>query len=345
MRGSLATLPGRRCGVAPILLTKRRTVTRTAVVALGGNALTAAGQHGTYAEQRANAADMATSICRLIEAGWRTVIVHGNGPQVGNLAIQQELGRDQVPEMPLFSLGAMTEGQLGSLIAIALYHACGGRQPIAVMLSHVMVDLNDPAFDRPTKPIGPFFSEERARALAQERGWDIAPDSDRGYRRVVASPEPKGVVEIEAIRCLLEAGHLVVAGGGGGIPVARRGDGWDGIDAVIDKDYAAMELANQLGAEALILITGVDAVKLDFGRQTERRVTWLPIDEAVKHLADGQFPEGSMGPKVRAATRFIEGGGHVAVITTAALAQATLSSTDPADDAVGTRIVASGAIS
>ena len=243
------------------------------MVALGGNALAAEGQLGTYDEQRANAITMAESIAQLLDSGWRVVVVHGNGPQVGNLAIQQEMGRDEVPEMPLFSLGAMTEGQLGSLIAIALYRACGGRYHIAAMLSHVIVDLADPAFARPTKPIGPFFSADKAARLARERGWDIAEDAGRGYRRVVASPEPKGFVEIDAIRCLLDAGHVVVTGGGGGIPVGRRGTVWDGVDAVIDKDYAAAELAHQLSADALVLITGVDAVLLDFGQPTQRRVT------------------------------------------------------------------------
>jgi carbamate kinase len=266
-------------------------------------------------------------------------VVHGNGPQVGNLAIQQEKGRDEVPEMPLFSLGAMTEGQLGSLIAIALYRVCGGRHHIAALLSHVIVDLADPAFERPTKPIGPFLSEAEAKKLALTRGWDIVEDSGRGYRRVVASPEPKGFVEINAIRCLLDAGQVVVTGGGGGIPVGRRGTVWDGVDAVIDKDYAAAELAHQLHADALVLITGVDAVLLDFGRPTERRLTRLDAAEAERHLADGHFPEGSMGPKVRAATRFVRGGGQVAVITTSRLAAATLRSSDGADESVGTRIV------
>jgi carbamate kinase len=209
-------------------------VARTAVVALGGNALLAQGEKGTYEQQRTNAAAMAVSICALLEAGWRVVVVHGNGPQVGNLAIQQELGRGEVPAMPLFSLGAMTEGQLGSLIAIALYGVCGRRHRIAALLSHVIVDLDDPAFERPTKPIGPFFSEEAATRLAETRGWDITEDAGRGFRRVVASPLPRGFVEIEAISSLLDAGHVVVTGGGGGIPVGRRGDVWDGVDAVID---------------------------------------------------------------------------------------------------------------
>jgi carbamate kinase len=317
--------------------------TRTAVVALGGNALIAAGQRGTYEEQRANAATMAIPICELIDAGWRVVIVHGNGPQVGNLAIQQERANDEVPEMPLFSLGAMTEGQLGSLIAIALYRACSSaRRRIVAVLSHVIVDLADPAFHQPTKPIGPFFSAAAAQQLSSTEGWAMAEDAGRGYRRVVASPQPKGFVEIEAIRALLQAGHVVVTGGGGGIPVGRYGDVWDGVDAVIDKDYAAAELAHQLTADALVLITGVDAALLDFGKPTQRRLTWLSAQQAERHLAEGQFPEGSMGPKIRAAIRFLERGGRLAVITSPRLAAATVRSSDPADETVGTRIVPTG---
>jgi carbamate kinase len=314
-------------------------VNRCAVIALGGNALIAPGQLGTYQEQEHNAAVMVESISELLDEGWRVVIVHGNGPQVGNLAIQQERGRDEVPEMPLFALDAMTQGQLGSLIAIALYHACHGRHHIAALLSHVIVDLSDPAFEHPTKPIGPFFSESQASELARTERWQIASDAGRGWRRVVASPKPRGFVELEAVRCLLEAGLVVVAGGGGGIPVAHRGNRWEGVDAVIDKDYAAAELAHQLGAEALILITGVDAVMLDFGKDTQRRLNQVDVDEAERHLADGQFPEGSMGPKVRAAARFLREGGHVAVITTAKLAAATLLHTLGDDAAAGTRIV------
>jgi carbamate kinase len=313
-------------------------VTRTAVVALGGNALVAEGQRGTYDEQRENAAAMARPVCALLDAGWRVVVVHGNGPQVGNLAIQQELGSAEVPEMPLFSLGAMTEGQLGSLIAIALYRQCGRRNRIAALLSHVIVDLDDQAFQHPTKPIGPFFPEQAARELARARGWDVTEDAGRGFRRVVASPEPKGFVEIGAIRCLLDAGHVVVTGGGGGIPVGRTDDGWDGVDAVIDKDSAAAELASQLQAEALVLITGVDAVQLDFGRDTQRPLTWVNAAEAERHLDAGQFPPGSMGPKVRAAISFVRRGGQLAVITSPRLVVDTLANDDPADPSLGTRI-------
>jgi carbamate kinase len=313
-------------------------VARTAIVALGGNALVAEGQVGTYDEQRDNAAAMAAAICELLNDGWRVVVVHGNGPQVGNLAIQQELGRVEVPAMPLFSLGAMTEGQLGSLIAIAIYRRCGRQHPIAALLSHVIVDIDDPAFAHPTKPIGPFFAEGRARELARVRHWDVGQDAGRGFRRMVASPEPKGFVEIGAIRALLDTGHVVVTGGGGGIPVGRRDGVWDGVDAVIDKDYAAAELALQVEAEALVLITGVAAIQLDFGKPTQRPLTSVDVEEAERHLAAGQFPPGSMGPKVRAATRFIRNGGELAVITTPQLVVDTMRGRDGADQSVGSRI-------
>jgi carbamate kinase len=313
-------------------------VARTAIVALGGNALVAEGQVGTYDEQRDNAAAMATPVCELLHEGWRVVVVHGNGPQVGNLAIQQELGRAEVPAMPLFSLGAMTEGQLGSLIAIALYRRCGRQHPIAALLSHVIVDVDDPAFDHPTKPIGPFFAEERARELASLRDWDVGPDAGRGFRRMVASPEPRGFVETGAIRSLLESGHVVVTGGGGGIPVGRRDGVWDGVDAVIDKDHSAAELALQLEAEALVLITGVAAVQLDFGKPTQRPLARVGVDEIEKYLAAGQFPPGSMGPKVRAATRFLRHGGELAVITTPELVVRTMGGSGGPDQPIGTRI-------
>lgn len=317
-------------------------MTRRAVIAIGGNALTATGQEGTYAEQAANAADMATSVRSILDLGWQVTIVHGNGPQVGNLAIQQQLGRDEVPEMPLFALDAMTQGQLGSLLAIALYRACGRDYPVVATLSHVVVDLDDPAFDNPTKPIGPFYSEAEAAVLEQRHGWVMVEDAGRGHRRVVASPRPQRFVEAEAVRRLVEAGFVVVAGGGGGIPVGRHVSGWDGVDAVIDKDYAAAELALALGADALVLLTGVASVMLDFGRPGERPIEMATVTEIETHLAAAQFPEGSMAPKVRAAADFVKRGGGTAIITTAARAAATLDPAAPADGR-GTRIVADDA--
>lgn len=296
----------------------------TAVVALGGNALTAEGGSGSYEEQRSRAEVMARAVGELLDDGWRVVVVHGNGPQVGNLSLQQEAGRAKVPVLPLFVLVAMTQGQLGSLIALALRRVVGDRHPVVALVSHVVVDPEDPAFTLPTKPIGPVLPAPEARRIEQERGWDTTLDVGRGCRRVVASPRPRVLLEIGAVQCLLDAGHVVVADGGGGIPVVPRQGGWDGADGVVDKDYAAAQLAGQLDAEALVLVTGVEAVSVDFGSAHQRRLGRIDVAEAERHLGDGQFAEGSMRPKVAAATDFLRQGGRVAVITNALLAAATL---------------------
>jgi carbamate kinase len=321
-------------------------MTKTAVVALGGNALTLPGQAGTFDEMLASAAAMAASINEVIEAGWRVVIVHGNGPQVGNLALQQE-STTLVPAQPLAALSAMTQGQLGSLIALSI-DLLRGPGSAASLITHITVDQADPAFLAPTKPIGPFFDRAQAERLAAERGWVVQPDSGHGYRRVVASPDPTGIVEIEAIRALIDAGLLVIAAGGGGIPVA----GWDAAlppgddgplrprhdaarpadrpprslyaDAVIDKDRAARLLATLLGAQALLLVTAVDRVMLDYGTPRQTSLATISADEAARYLAAGQFPPGSMGPKIGAALRFLADGGELAVITSAGLLAETL---------------------
>ena len=320
---------------------QERELGRIVVLALGGNALTPQGQAGTHEQLAANAEAMARSISSLTLAGWEVVLVHGNGPQVGNLAIQQEEGSDVVPEQPLFSLGAMTQGQLGSLFALALRNVLGSRSPeIVPLVTHSEVDPADPAFVNPTKPIGPFLTAEEAHAFAAERGWTVKEDAGRGWRRVVPSPEPVGILEAGAIRALLDAGVMVIAAGGGGIPVIPTHGGHEGVDAVIDKDYAAQRLATSLGAEALVLVTSVEAVLLDYGTPKQRATLEMSVDDAEAHLAEGQFPEGSMGPKVRAAVRFLRHGGDVSVITTPALVYASLEGTvSELEGHPGTRIV------
>ena len=318
-------------------------MTKTAVVALGGNALTLPGQAGRCEEMLARAAERATAISEVMDAGWRVVVVHGNGPQVGNLALQQE-STTLVPAQPLAALNAMTQGQLGSLIALSV-DLLRGPGSAASLITHVTVDRADPAFRAPTKPIGPFFDQAQAERLAAERGWVVAPDSGHGYRRVVASPEPTGIVEIDAIRALVDAGLLVIAAGGGGIPLAspgRTGDAAAGTDpggvfadAVIDKDRAARLLATLIGAQALLLVTAVDRVMLDYGTPRQQGLAAITADEAARHLEEGQFPPGSMGPKVEAALRFLADGGDLAVITTPRLLSRTLSG---ADAGCGTRI-------
>jgi carbamate kinase len=304
-------------------------VAHTAVLALGGNALTRQDQEGTIDEQYRNAVAMAKSVRSLIRKGWGIVIVHGNGPQVGNLAIQNAEASDLVPAQPLFALGAMTQGWLGSLICLALHEVCGAEIRGAVsVITHIVVDPNDPAFDHPTKPIGPFFSAEQAEVFRSSRGWTMVEDAGRGYRRVVPSPSPLAPLEADAIAGLIDSGYVVVAAGGGGIPVVHDGTTLRGVDAVIDKDFAAERLAHASDAEVLVMVTGVPNVRINFGTPDEEVVYNLSIDDAAKHLVDGQFPPGSMGPKISAAIQFIEDGGpdtqRFVAITTPDLVYATL---------------------
>ena len=319
---------------------------RTAVLAVGGNALAPGHARGTLEEQQANANRIARLAVRMIEQGWRVVLTHGNGPQVGNLALQHEGGAAAavIPAQPLFVLGAMTQGQIGHMLALALRNATAA--PVASVLTHVVVDARDPAIARPTKPIGPFFSSSRARILAAQRGWEVVEDAGRGFRRVVPSPQPVEILEGDAIRTLVDRGFIVVAAGGGGIPVIRRRTRLEGFDAVIDKDLTAALLASTVDATALLLLTGIDRVMLDFGTPAERPVKEMTVHEARAHLADGQFPPGSMGPKVTGAIRFLEAdgrgprGGRSAIITSARRAAAALAGL-PAGNPAGTRIVAS----
>jgi carbamate kinase len=316
---------------------------RTAVVALGGNAFTRAGQTGSHAEQSRNALALADAVLAIRRDGWNVVIVHGNGPQVGNLAIQQEEGRRLVPAQPLFSLGAMTQGEIGSLICLALRAREPGI-PVTALITHVVVASDDPAFATPTKPIGPFFSRSRAEVLAAERDWTVVDDSGRGFRRVVPSPHPVDILELAAIRTLVDSGTIVVAGGGGGVPVVADPGGPRGVDAVIDKDHVAGRLATALSAQALLLVSDVDRVSLDFGLPGEHPLAEIDVAEAERHQGDGQFPEGSMGPKMLAATRFLRSGGEVAVISTPELAARTLQPPGPGPapgggGPTGTRIV------
>lgn len=305
-----------------------------AVVAIGGNALTAAAQTGTADEIAINAAQMAVSLAGLVETGWRVAVVHGNGPQVGNLAIQQDEASALVPAQPLHQLCAMTQGQLGGVLVREIDRLCGAGTAVA-LVTHVRVDPGDPAFDHPTKPIGPFFSAERAAELARQRGWHVVEDAGRGHRRVVASPSPVEIVEMKAIRTLLDAGHVVLAAGGGGVAVSRAAAGaLTAVDAVIDKDHAAAVLATSIGASELFLVTGIHAVMLDFGTPHARPVHVLSPQEAEQLLAQGQFPAGSMGPKVTAALHFLrDGGQRVFITTTDRLAAAAAG-----DAGAGTRI-------
>ncbi len=315
---------------------------RVIVAAFGGNAVTRANERGTHAEQLANVREMCERVRPLIEAGHRLVIIHGNGPQVGVLALQVEAGNALgVPDQPFDVLGAMTQGQIGYLIQQTLGNvlrgstADGERRAIVSVVTQVLVDRTDPAFQNPTKPIGPFYDRELAERLAVEKGWTVVQDSGRGWRRVVPSPQPIEVIEAPMIRALSTAGVIVIAAGGGGVPVVREPDGsLTGVEAVIDKDLAAERLAALVGADTLLLLTGVHRIGLDYGTPTQRDLDVMSVTDAKRHLADGQFPPGSMGPKVKAAIRFIEDGGREAIITAPEALAAALAGAD------GTRIVA-----
>jgi carbamate kinase len=271
------------------------------VVAIGGNALIAAGEDGAWETQLAHAREIAEEVVALRRAGHQLVLTHGNGPQVGLLALA-------MPDMPLDALTAMTQGQTGYLLETAI----GGRAPTATLLTRVLVDLHDPAFSTPTKPVGPFYDGNEARRLALEHGWTVADDAGRGWRRVVASPRPVEVLGAENVRRLVDADVVVIAGGGGGVPVDER---CVGLPGVIDKDRCSAELALAIGADLLVLLTGVPRVALDFGTRWERELERITVSDAERALAEGEFPAGSMGPKIESAQRFVAGGGS-AVITT-----------------------------
>jgi len=284
------------------------------VIALGGNALVREGERGGWDEQRRNALSAARAAARLRRAGHEIVLAHGNGPQVGMLALQQACAADEAPGLPFDALVAMTQGQMGYLLQQALGEV-DRDLPTAAILTRAVVARDDPAFaSPPTKPIGPFYDEPEARLLAGDRGWVVGPDAGRGWRRLIASPRPVRVVEHEHIALLARCGVVVVAAGGGGIPVTADKDGLTGVEAVIDKDRCATELAIQIGAALLILTTGVQWVSFDYGTRWQRDMARLTVSDALRHLREGDFPAGSMGPKIESAVRFASGHGR-AVIT------------------------------
>ena len=285
----------------------------TAVVALGGNALTRPGERGTAAEQRANLREACAALRPLLEEP-ELVVTHGNGPQVGNELLRHERAADEAPPLPLYIAVAQTQAEIGALLTSEL--APVAQRPVACLLTHVLVAEDDPAFDEPTKPVGPFYEEERARSLERERGWTVVHDAGRGWRRVVPSPAPLEVIELEAVRALLAAGTITVACGGGGIPVTRRGSHLAGRDAVIDKDRASALLAQQLGADRFVILTDVPAVYRGFGTAQQKELRDLGADEAAALLP--QLAVGSMGPKVEASAAFARATGHEAIITSAA---------------------------
>ncbi len=293
---------------------------KKAVLALGGNAIIQPGQNGNISEQFANTRESLGGIVELIKQGYQLAITHGNGPQVGNLLVQQMAGMDKnIAPLPLGVLNAATEGTMGYMIEQSLQnclHKTGIEREVLTIITQVVVDKNDPSIQNPTKPVGPFYTKEQADKLIAEYGWTIIEDAGRGYRQVVPSPIPKEIVPFKTIKNLVEQGNIVISCGGGGVPVYIQEDGtFEGVDAVIDKDFASGLLAKEIDADLLVILTGVDRVAINYGKPDQTDLDELSIEDAKKYLAEGQFPKGSMGPKILAAIRFIEQGGNKVLIT------------------------------
>lgn len=284
------------------------------VIALGGNAILQPKQSGTAAIQLENVRNTCQQLADLTHQGYQLVITHGNGPQVGNILLQNEEAEAKVPPMPLDVCGAQTQGFIGYMIQQAMQNLLP-RHNVGTVLTQVLVDADDPAFQNPTKPIGLFYSKDEADQLKGEKGYTMIEDSGRGWRRVVPSPNPKAIIEKELVRFLLEKHTVVIAAGGGGVPVVRDTRGMlHGIEAVIDKDLAGQRLAMDVGADIFLILTDVEAAAVNWGTPDQRFLSRLTVAEAQQFLAQGHFQAGSMGPKMEAAVRFVREGGEMAVI-------------------------------
>ena len=287
-------------------------------MALGGNAITRPGEKGTVEQDYANLDDSLDGIVALLERGYEIVLTHGNGPQVGNQMIRVEVARDEAPVLPLDLMGADVQGGMGYMIERVLRGKLGKKgmaHRVCCLITMVEVDAQDPAFENPSKFVGPFYEQDEIERL-RERGWVIREDPGRGWRRVVPSPEPIAVIEQHAIGTLIESGAVVICGGGGGIPVSRTPSGeLVGVEGVIDKDLASVVIALSVGASELVILTGAEKVMLNFGKPDATPISIMSVFEARRYHNEGHFPAGSMGPKIEAACRFIEGGGSRTRIT------------------------------
>jgi len=280
------------------------------LVSLGGNAILKHGQRGTAEEQQANVQNTAKHLASLLRRGEKIAITHGNGPQVGNILLQNEIAKETLPAMPLDVCGAESQGMIGYMFQRALRSELGSRGPnlpVITIVSQTLVDAEDPAFKNPTKPVGPFYTAKEAQQLRETKGWHIISDSGRGYRRVVPSPTPLDIIEKETIIRLFETGTVVIGVGGGGVPVIREENGeLRGVEAVLDKDRTAALLAKILGVETLLILTDVDKVFINYAKSDQRALDKVTVQECRKYLAEGQFPSGSMGPKIESAVSFLQ---------------------------------------
>ncbi len=290
------------------------------VIALGGNALQEAGKPATAQAQLEVVERTSVYIADILEKGYQIVLAHGNGPQVGRLVIQNEYAEPVTPAMPFDVCGAMSQGMIGYHIQQGLskvLRSRGNSTPVATVVTQVVVDSHDPKFQNPSKPIGPFYTEEEAAAIAAQKGYVMKEDAGRGWRRVVASPMPVEIVELDAVRCLVDNGFIVVTVGGGGIPVVRNAQGnLEGVAAVIDKDLASERLAEDLDVDALVILTAVEKVSINFKKPDQKDLDTLSVAEAKRYIAEGHFAPGSMLPKIEAAVKFVESKpGRRAIIT------------------------------
>lgn len=301
---------------------------KIALIAFGGNAILPENQRGLQLEQMKNSQKAARLMIHMAKKGYDLIIVHGNGPQVGNLLIQMEESVNKIPPFSIEVCDAMTEGSMGYMLEKAIINEIRKNsldKEVATLITQVVVDREDPAFENPTKPIGPFYSRYRAQMLIREKKWTMIEDAGRGFRRVVPSPLPIDIVPKRVLRDLVRSGKIVIAAGGGGIPVIINGRGlFQGVEAVIDKDYAASLIAREIKADLLIILTNVERVYLNYGKSDETPIHMMTVKEAQEYMSQGQFPEGSMGPKIHAAIEYIQNGGNEVLITSAAHLKASL---------------------
>lgn len=291
---------------------------KTAVVAIGGNSLIADENHQSVVNQLLAVRKTCTHIASMVERGWEVVITHGNGPQVGFILLRSEMSSKAVHTVPLDFCDAETQGELGYMIQQCLQNEFLSRRirnSVATVVTQVLVKKNDPAFRNPTKPIGPFYSKRKAERYRKERGWNIVEDAGRGWRRVVPSPMPICIVELDAIRTFVKQGVVVIAAGGGGIPVVEKRGRLKGVEAVVDKDYASAILAIGVDADLFLISTSVEKVALNYGKPNQKSLDKITLQDAKKYYKQGHFPLGSMGPKIKAVIDFLEHGGKKAIIT------------------------------
>lgn len=289
------------------------------VIAAGGNSLIRDEHHQSIPDQYQAALETARQIAGIVERGWKVVLTHGNGPQVGFIQRRSELSLSELPPVPLDDCDAASQGDIGYIFQRALdneFKKCGLKKQVATVVTQVEVDKDDPAFAHPSKPVGSFMNAQTAELRQKELGWQVMEDAGRGWRRVVPSPAPLRIIELEVIQKLIRAGVLVICAGGGGIPVYENSHGeWVGLEAVIDKDLASSLLATGIHADLLLISTGVEQVALNFNRSDQRWLDTVTLEEAKQYNREGHFLKGSMGPKIQAVIRFLEDGGKKAIIT------------------------------